>query len=247
MNIVLIPFIFASFIFSQNIDSLYLDGNNKYNNKEYYSAINSYERILEEDYQHQDLYLNLGNAYFRNGSIGNAIWAYEKGKILSPRDKDLNYNLLLLNKKTRDEISKPEQLLIFRLYKSYIEKFNIVEMLGFIGILLFFLGILNIVKNNNNLFLKIYKNLIIAIVFILLLIIGSSIDKLFKITLNNDAIVVLKEIDVRSSPLKISNNILFKVHEGARVIVGQESNDWYQIELYDGKKGWALKNSLRLL
>ena len=141
MKIILIPFIFASFIFSQNIDSLYLDGNNKYNNKEYYSAINSYERILDENYQHQDLYLNLGNAYFRSGSVGNAIWAYERGKILSPRDKDLNYNLLLLNKKTRDEISKPEQLLIVNLYKSYIEKFNIIEMLGFIGVLLFFIGI----------------------------------------------------------------------------------------------------------
>ena len=40
-----------------------------------------------------DLYFNLGDAYFRKGALGPAIWAFERAAALDPDDEDARYNL----------------------------------------------------------------------------------------------------------------------------------------------------------
>ena len=70
-------------------------------------------------------------------------------------------------------------------------------------------------------------------------------DKAFKITTTKEAIVITNEINVKSSPFLASKNTIFKIHEGTKVIIGEDQQEWYQIELYDGKKGWVLGSQIR--
>tara|TARA_Y100001935_G_scaffold165136_1_gene135817 strand:+ start:102 stop:323 length:222 start_codon:yes stop_codon:yes gene_type:complete len=72
-------------------------------------------------------------------------------------------------------------------------------------------------------------------------------DKAFKITTTKEAIVTSNEINVKSSPFLASKNTIFKIHEGTKVIIVENQKDWYQIELYDGKKGWVLGSLIRLI
>jgi tetratricopeptide (TPR) repeat protein len=60
------------------------------------SAIALYESILAEGVEHQDLYLNLGNAYAESGRQIDAIIAYERGLRIAPGDDDLRANLEFL-------------------------------------------------------------------------------------------------------------------------------------------------------
>lgn len=60
------------------------------------SAIALYEGLLSQGVAHEDLYLNLGNAYAESGRQIDAIIAYERGLRLAPGDDDLKANLAFL-------------------------------------------------------------------------------------------------------------------------------------------------------
>ena len=54
-------------------------------------------------------------------------------------------------------------------------------------------------------------------------------------------VVLAEEIAVKSA--QGENNVtLFQLHEGAVVSIIDRKNGWVQIELNDGKKGWAQEN-----
>ena len=48
-----------------------------------------------------------------------------------------------------------------------------------------------------------------------------------------------------SSPSAGDNKILFYINEGAVVEVLDEKNQWMEIILIDGKRGWVSSNALR--
>jgi tetratricopeptide (TPR) repeat protein len=69
------------------------------------SAIALYETLVNQGVAHEDLYLNLGNAYAESGREVDAIIAYERGLRLAPGDDDLRANLAFL----RSRIDKRDQ------------------------------------------------------------------------------------------------------------------------------------------
>ena len=48
--------------------------------------------ILDYGYFSEDLFLNLGNAYFQESNFGQARWSYEMGLKLNPMNTDLQNN-----------------------------------------------------------------------------------------------------------------------------------------------------------
>ena len=124
---------------AQSPDSLYQLGNRYYEAEQYPQAASTYER-LSRQVVHEDLYLNLGNAYFRMGELGNAIWAYEKGYNLSPRNGDLNYNLNFVRAQVRDRIIPPDDFILVVIYRAILEKLTILDLITLGGILFVGLG-----------------------------------------------------------------------------------------------------------
>ena len=70
------------------------------------------------------------------------------------------------------------------------------------------------------------------------------------ISLNNNkqsnlfAIIFDKKIDFRSEP-NYRSEILFNLHEGTKVQVKEELNDWLLVEIQDGNKGWIESSSFK--
>ena len=89
---IFILFLFFSVVFTQSLDQLFNDGNNFYNKNSFNKAIENYNKILDSGFFSQDLYLNLGNAYFEVEDFGNARWSYEMGLKLNPFNEDLINN-----------------------------------------------------------------------------------------------------------------------------------------------------------
>ena len=104
-----------SILLSQSADSLFQLGNRYYVNEQFDKAIDEYEELAKK-YENEDLYLNLGNSYYKIGQLGNAIWAYEKGYLLAPRDNDINYNLNFVRDQIKDRIIPPEDFFIISIY-----------------------------------------------------------------------------------------------------------------------------------
>ena len=57
------------------------------------TASQTYEALLAKGIDNEDVYYNLGNAYFRLGDFGKAIFNFERALKLSPGMPDASYNL----------------------------------------------------------------------------------------------------------------------------------------------------------
>ena len=63
---------------------------------------------------------------------------------------------------------------------------------------------------------------------------------------NNYAIVFAEEAGVRSEP-NLRGEPSFLLHEGTKTKLLENYQEWYKIEIADGKQGWILKENLKEL
>jgi len=67
--------------------------NRLYEKGDYAGALGAYQKLADTRQTSPALLFNLGNAYFKNGQIGRAIFAYRHAQRLDPRDPDIRANL----------------------------------------------------------------------------------------------------------------------------------------------------------
>jgi uncharacterized protein YgiM (DUF1202 family) len=60
------------------------------------------------------------------------------------------------------------------------------------------------------------------------------------------AIVFNEEVIVRSEPNNAAPEA-FRLHEGTKVQLQEELNDWQKVRLADGQLGWLPSNSIKIL
>lgn len=72
--------------------------NERFSKGDFAGAVTSYEEVIRDEGTSAAVLYNLGNSYQRLGQPGPAILAYERARLLSPRDPDLLANLALARK-----------------------------------------------------------------------------------------------------------------------------------------------------
>ena len=246
MRFLIINIMLLSIVATQSSDSLFQLGNTYYENEQYETAASTYEQ-LENDYSHEYLYLNLGNSYYRMGELGNAVWAYEKAYSIAPRDQDIIYNLNFVRSQVRDRIIPPDNFFIFSLYTAFLDKTTILDISVLGGLLFIIISIIYLM--NSYLLIPEKLNSIInsTLIFTLVFLIWVSVDKYWKFTDINEAIVISTSVDVRSAPIQRGENVVFRVHEGTKAQITAVDSGWYEIILLDGKKGWLSTQDMRKL
>ena len=233
-----------SFVFCQDNMDKFMNANEYYRNQEYLSSIELYEDILL-NVEHEDVYYNLGNAYYRAGDIGNSIWSYERALKLSPRDPDINFNINYLRTMVRDKIVPPNDMYIISLYKSLMLKLKLGDLIIFVGLLSVFLSIKYIINSYSNV-LKSFNTIINYAIITLIIAIGwGALDKYWNVSDKYHGVIVISAVDVRSSPLNRGENIVFRIHEGTKVKIQNTQSGWSEIVLLDGKKGWISSKAIR--
>lgn len=71
----------------------FVQANTLYEQRKYKEAIQAYTAIQSQKLVSPNLLFNLGNAYFRNGEIGRAVFNFRRAELLAPRDPDIQANL----------------------------------------------------------------------------------------------------------------------------------------------------------
>ena len=74
-------------------EGLIATGNARYQETDFSGALDAYETVLQAGFESADLHYNLGNAYFKTGSLGFSILSYERALKLDPGDPDIRANL----------------------------------------------------------------------------------------------------------------------------------------------------------
>src|SRR4029077_10622714 len=73
---------------AERADEAWRRGNDAYLRGDYAGAVAAYQELDRQGLVSADLTFNLGNAYYRQGNLGRAIWAYERAAALDPDDED---------------------------------------------------------------------------------------------------------------------------------------------------------------
>uniref|UniRef100_A0A7C4TDV4 SH3b domain-containing protein n=1 Tax=candidate division WOR-3 bacterium TaxID=2052148 RepID=A0A7C4TDV4_UNCW3 len=225
--------IFLLLIFtSDSLTILYNEGNKFYAQGDYLSAIASYEQALKFGIN-KNLYYNLGNAYFKSNRIGKAIIYFYRARLLSPRDRDTNYNLKFARNYRADKditIQNPFFIAISNLfhYFSYRESW----ILGTIVFLIFsvFFALFIIYRTKYTIIISIFLFIIFFYFLITYLVWSSEINRKL-------AVVVVPEVKAYSGPGEEYKEILI-IHDGAEARILEERNGYYLIQLPGGIGGW---------
>ncbi len=198
-----------------------------------------------------ELYYNLGNAYYRLGKIGRAVQYWEKAALLEPANSELIHNLELARLKILDRVVLPQAFFLFEYYwrlRSSTEPsqwLSITAWLAFFTLLVWLLPHWLILPKKLRTMLKSYRR-VPAIIFstTFLLLSFVSLDALRYSKENRNAVVISREVQVKSAPLPQSNT-LFILHEGSKVkLISENHGEWYEISYFDDKSGWVRQDDL---
>ena len=245
MRILYLALLFSNLIAS-NADSLFVRGNYYFDDEKYVQAARSYERLLNS-VEHADLYYNLGNSYYRMGEVGHAVWAYEKGLQFEPRNRDIKHNLEITNTRVKDRIDFPDGFVLLDWYNAYKNSRTINDLLMRGSVFLLLVGLVYVLGQFRFLGRQTTVKLQMTFVILTILIHGICLDKYWDIAEKPEGVIVSTSVNVYSVPAVRDEMIVFKIHEGLKAEITQSQDNWVEIILLDGKKGWIPVNTIRPL
>lgn len=224
---------------AQDPQALWDEANTAYLNGDYRGAIEAYGRIMEQGLFSAKLYYNIANAYFKEGSVAKAILFYNRALRLAPGSEDVRYNLSVAEAQTRDRIEEiPEffavtwvRALRHTMGCSAWSILSLVLLVVMLGLLLLYLLAQQITLRKVG-----FYGTMVAFVLVVCTTWFAALERR-EIMRNDEAIVMVAASAVKSSPDNAATD-LFMLHEGTKVTVTAELDDWREITLADGKKGW---------
>ncbi|MFL5753006.1 MAG: tetratricopeptide repeat protein [Bacteroidia bacterium] len=218
-----------------------------YDKQQYRTAISQYERILADGSTSSALHYNLGNAYYRNGQLGKAIYHYEIAKKMNPNDEDVLTNLRLASSKTIDKIDVKENFFVNSV-KSNIYTFFSTNGWAWATIvltvisLLFFTLYITAAKISLKRIGFWFGSLGIIAVIISFFIGFGAVHNLRK---KSQAIVTSSSVPVMNAPNE-SGKSQFNLHEGTKVNILESNEEWTCVKLDNGNEGWVKTGDLGL-
>ncbi|HID30644.1 MAG TPA: hypothetical protein EYP19_11650 [Desulfobacterales bacterium] len=224
---------------NQQPEELFFRANQAYKEGRFQEAVNGYGQLIESGHEDAVLFYNLGNAYFRLDQLGRAILNYERARLLTPRDADLNFNLGLARDDMQDAVSESQDVISSTFF--WLESFNLYEALwGF--------ALLNLVFWTTlvaRLFLKaewLFYAFLCVLVF--WFIAGASFGlKWYQVEADRRSVILPTEVNVLAGP-DTGDTVLFKLHAGTIVHHERPEGEWSLVRLPDKKRGWVKTESI---
>ncbi len=237
----------AFFINAQN-DALFNKGTEAYNQGDYNTAIASYLEILEKGQHSAELYYNLGNSYYKLNQIAPSIYYYEKALLLKPNDSEIKNNLGYAQNMTLDAIETMPETGLSKIYQ------NVVGVLSFdqwgyaaVAFMMLFVVLyitfyyLKYATQKRIAFISGMLSLALAVTAAILAFVSYGDYKD-----DQPAIVFSDEVIIKSEPNERSQEV-FRLHEGTKLDVLEEFNDWKKVRIADGQIGWLPTENIKLL
>lgn len=232
---------------SQN-EALFEKGNQAYADGNYDTAIAFYNNILDQGETSAALHYNLGNAHYKLNHVAPSIYHYEKALLLSPGDRDIENNLEFARNMAVDAIEEPSEEGFYGIFSRLTSVFS-ASAWGWIGIMsmILFIAFFLAYYFSRKVFLK-RISFIVSLLFLFLAVTATGVGLVAQNLLENNAygIIFATEAEVKAEPNQRSSEV-FRLHEGAKVKVTEDFQDWYEIELPNGTQGWISNKELKLL
>lgn len=229
-----------------SVEELFLQGNEKYEQRQFDSAIVCYATALVGGEESAPLYFNLGNAYFKSGDLGRAILYYLRAKRLESNDEDIINNLEFAQSFTSVQMAgvplNPVADFLDKLVGPY--HFNELAWLASLFFVSFFvlLSIRFGLERRGSLL----KTLTVTSVSIAIVLSFLTTVKYRADFLSTRAVLIAEECPVRSGPNEQSE-LELQGAPGLVVDVLAESGDYYNVLFENKRRGWVRKDLVAVI
>ena len=241
-----IALLFSLIVTSQTSNELFSKANNLYQNGKYSEAIELYSSIEKEGLKSGDLFFNLGNCYYKLNKVAPSIYYYEKALKVDPTHEDASFNLAFAKRMTIDVIEELPQTFLQRFSSSIIQKLPfdtwaiIAVLASFLASILFLLYHFS-ASSRKKLF---YFNTSILAALIMAISVFFAFHNYKTVQKNRTAIIFVDKVEIKNAPSTSSEEV-FELHEGAKVVILDELENWKKIKIADGKIGWIYADDLK--
>ena len=244
--VILFSLLFSFGLFAQSASLK--DAEEAYNNGNFKESITQFENTIASEGFSDQIYYNLGNAYFKDKNYPTAILNYERALRVNPNFTDAKFNLQIAQQHIVDKIDVIDHFFLTKAYNFFVD---ILSSNGWaICGIAFFIGFLVLIF----VFLFSDKSSVRKIgffggLFLLLLSIFSNIAAYKQkkdLETHDYAVIFTPSVTVKSSPAE-SGTELFVIHEGTKVKVRENLGTWSEIELADGNVGWMPTSGLEII
>ena len=207
---------------------------------EYRESARLYEELVGAGIVNGHLYYNLGNSYFREGKVGQAVAALLASRTYLPRNPDVQANLKHVLSQASDKLEPSLPAGVVRNLTFWVGKATARELLGVASGGIYLAGLFWVI------FLLFQKNGFKLVSFglgtlsLLFFAAGVSVE----LQGERWGAVIVESAPVSSQP-SANASAVFVLREGAPFVVSAESPGWYKIQVSDGKIGWIGADSVR--
>jgi len=234
----------TSFLNAQDPDARFSEANQAYAEGDYQNAIKLYSDILGQGVESGEVYFNLGNSYYKTNDIGRSILYYEKARKFIDGDPALEQNLKLAQLRIVDEIEPIPELFLVEWWETLTHLFSIDTLL-WLNFSIF--SILILIMISYILYTRHFLRRIIWVTSILLLLVFVvTFSLIYEFETSQFGVILEEKVSVVSEP-GIGGTEVFILHEGTKVRINRQLNDWLEISIPDGKTGWLRKISLEFI
>jgi len=234
---------FAQAAFAQ---SAFDKANELYRKQKYAEAAQEYESVLKGKQESAEVYFNLGNAYYKLGKIAPSVYNFEKALLLDPNDKDAKINLGYARKMAIDDIKEVPKVgfskMLYNLTGTYHYDTWAWIAVGFaFGFLAMFVGYYfagtTLIKRV--FFVGMFLALLVIVISVLSAVFVKSVT-----AKERPAIVFAEVVAVKAEPNQNSEDA-FVLHEGTKVYITEQVENWKKVELADDSVGWIENSAIK--
>ena len=242
-----IPYIIMFFVNVIGFSQVFNNANAAYKQEKYSQAESSYTSILKQDKVHSAaLYFNLANTYYKLNQIAPAIYFYEKALLLQPNNTSVKNNLTFAQKRTVDDIKNVPQVGFAQILNKFSQNlsYNTWAYLAAISSLLIVLFFAVYYFNNNINTKRIFFALQFVALFFVIFFMFFSVWRKNYDNSYNPAIIFSNSVALKAEPNNSAETVT-TLHEGTKVFITENLDQWLQITLTDNTKGWLQKKDLK--
>lgn len=211
--------------------AVFEDANRLYEQGKYAEAIPLYQNLLKSGHRSPGVLFNLGNAHFKNGELGRAIYHYRVAQQIAPRDPDIQANLRFARERVSGSISIQPSLA-----ERLLRRITLDEVAGATALFLWiFLGLLSLGRWRPTLRQSL-RPLAIAIAA-LLAASAAILAAAWSAASHAVAVITVPQAVVRLGPLAESQTA-YTANDGAELRVLSRRDDWIQVSDRSNRSGW---------
>jgi hypothetical protein len=224
---------------ADRLEEAWRRGNDAYLHGDYGAAVAAYEELDRQGLVSSDLYFNLGDAYFRKGSLGRAVWAFERAAALDPDDDDARFNLeqsrKLVARRARDKIEGEDRDPVW--IRAVTSLSPSTETWLFVALYLGLFVVL-FVRRRAGPDTRPALSAAAAILGSAALLAGALL--LGRVQLQRVPFgVILPDAVAVKEGADVNYRTAFQLHAGLRVRLLERDQDWLRIRLANGLEGWV--------